>query len=743
MIRSLTGYSTRRPWRVIIVWAVVGIFVTIVGQALVFRVTHTDSAGFLPPQYDAAAALRVAEEEFGAEPDANAVTVLVARRDGKPLRDADEERIKDAVRELSATRLQMPWTDEQIRGLSEDYSQVPRVAFMTNAPDRSFALLDARLRGNSTDPSMHSLYRVFHDRAEQEFGEAGLRTGFTGGLADVVDRADAEETTQTVVGLLVVGLIVLINVFVFRSVLAAFVPLLAVSVVGGTAVGTVVGAALLTGFDLDPGTPSMIGTVLVGIGVDYFLFLLFRFREELRRRPQEHHRLVAADVAGRVGTAVTSAALTIVAAFATLGVATFGQFRVLGPSVAVSVLVMLVASLTLMPALLAVTGRKMFWPSRILSEKAGRPGAAGRTGEWVARRPLPVLVASVTLLGALAAGVVGVRMDFSTGGTPHDTAAAATAREIAGALPPGVSDPTTVYVTADDDRTLDSRELDVVHRALSEVDGVGKVAAPVFDADRTAARLDAYLTVDSQSQRARDLVAGPVRQAVREATPAGLTSHVGGTAAVFADVATAVDRDLRTVFPVAAALIALILVVLLRSLAAPVVLMVAVGLCFAATFGASALAFQHIGGEAGVTFVLPLVLFLFVVALGTDYNILISDRLREEMAHGGPVRAAVARAVRHTAPAVATAGVVLAASFGSLAVNADPSTRQLGFATALGILLSSFVVSLLLVPAAAALLGRGMWWPVRVARVRRDGTSHDTAEPEGHRTEDRPLSRRP
>ncbi len=203
------------------------------------------------------------------------------------------------------------------------------------------------------------------------------------------------------------------------------------------------------------------------------------------------------------------------------------------------------------------------------------------------------------------------------------------------------------------------------------------------------------------------------------------------------------DRDLRTVFPVAAALIALILVVLLRSLAAPVVLMLAVGLCFAATFGASALAFQHIGGEAGVTFVLPLVLFLFVVALGTDYNILISDRLREEMAHGGSVRAAVARAVRHTAPAVATAGVVLAASFGSLAVNADPSTRQLGFATALGILLSAFVVSLLLVPAAAALLGRGMWWPVRVARVRRDGTSHDTAEPEGHRTEDRPLSRRP
>ncbi|MEV4194873.1 MMPL family transporter [Streptomyces toxytricini] len=743
MIRAVTGFSTRRPWRVIVVWAVLGIFVALMGQALVFRVTHTDSAGFLPAEYDAAAALRVAREEFGAEPDTDAVTVLVARRDGEPLEEADKKRAEAVARELSATRLEMPWTEEQIRGISEDYSQVPRVALVTTAPDGSFALLGARLRGNSTDPGMQSVYRVFHDRAEQEFGEAGLRTGFTGGLADVVDRADAEETTQIVVGLLVVGLIVLVNVLVFRSVMAAFIPLFAVSVVGGAAVGTVVGAALLTGFELDPGTPGMISTVLIGIGVDYFLFLLFRFREELRRRPEEDHRLVAADVSGRVGTAVTSAALTIVAAFATLGVATFGQFRVLGPSVAVSVLVMLVASLTLMPALLAVTGRKMFWPSRTLAAAAGqRPGSAGRTGELVARRPVLVLAASVALLGALAAGVAGVRMDFGAGGTPHETAAAATAREIAGALPAGVSDPTTVYVTADGGRVLDAAEVGVVQRALSSVAGVGEVAAPVFDADRTAARLDAYLTVDSQSQRARDLVAGPVRQAVREATPAGLTAHVGGTAAVFADVATAVDRDLRTVFPVAAALIALILVVLLRSLAAPVVLMLAVGLCFAATFGASALVFQHLGGEAGVTFVLPLVLFLFVVALGTDYNILISDRLREEMAHGGPARAAVARAVRHTAPAIATAGVVLAASFGSLAVNADPGTRQLGFAMALGILLSAFVVSLLLVPAAAALLGRGMWWPVRATRGRQNGTDRAVSEPLRRRAEDLQASHR-
>ncbi|KJY45402.1 multidrug transporter, partial [Streptomyces sp. NRRL S-444] len=181
----------------------------------------------------------------------------------------------------------------------------------------------------------------------------------------------------------------------------------------------------------------------------------------------------------------------------------------------------------------------------------------------------------------------------------------------------------------------------------------------------------------------------------------------------FADISSAVSGDLQVVFPVAAGLIALILILLLRSLLAPLVLMISVGLGFAATLGASALVSQNLLDRPGVNFMLPLVLFLFVVALGTDYNILISDRIREEMEKPGPARAAVARAVRHTAPAIATAGLVLAASFGSLAVNPNPGTQEIGFATALGIVLSAFVLSVVLVPALAALLGRSIWWPVR------------------------------
>ncbi len=332
------------------------------------------------------------------------------------------------------------------------------------------------------------------------------------------------------------------------------------------------------------------------------------------------------------------------------------------------------------------------------------------------------------MLGTLAAGLVGIRMDYGQAGPGGErTASARTAAEVARSLPAGVSDPTSVFVTATDGGPFTADRLNGLATALAGVRGVGRVAPPVIAEDARAGRIDLFLTADPQRQEARDLVSGPVRDAVAAHRPAGTEAHVGGTAAVFADISTAVGEDLRVVFPVAAALIALILFLLLRSLLAPVVLMLAVGLGFAATLGASTLVFQHALDRPGVDFSLPLVLFLFVVALGTDYNILVSDRIREEMERPGPARAAVARAVRHTAPAIATAGVVLAASFASLAVSPAPSTQETGFATALGILLSAFVLSIVLVPALAALLGRALWWPLRPRRSEQPAA--ETREP--------------
>ncbi|MFJ4092246.1 MMPL family transporter [Kitasatospora sp. NPDC089913] len=731
MIRALTRFSTRNAWKVIALWAVLGIGLTLLTPMLMSRVTQSQSGDFLPASYDSAAALRIAEKNFGIDPDATTVTVLVARADGKALTPADEKRIEGEAAKLAQRRVEMPREKDEPSFLVPDRSQTPRVAPAMVAPDRTFELLTAELTGNAADDGVRKVYRAFRDATRAQFTEAGMRTGFTGGLAEASDTDDANRTAATVGGALLMGLIVLINVLVFRSVLAAVLPLLAVAFISGVAGGAVAGAASLTGLKLDTTTPGLIAVVLLGIGIDYLLFLLFRFREHLRARPEQPAREAAAEVAGRVGTAITSAALTIVAAFATLGVASFGQFRSLGPAIAVAVLVMLLGSLTLMPALLAACGRRMFWPSRSLRRQP-REGVAARFGALVARRPAAMLFASLALLGALAAGTVGIRMDYGQGGGSK-TAAAATATEISRALPAGVSDPTGVYVTAADKGAVDPGRLAGLSRALGGVEGVGQVGGTVLSPDGRAARIDLYLTADPQSAKARELVSGPVRDAVAANTPAGTSAHVGGTAAIFADISVAVDHDLAVVFPVAAALIALILLLLLRSLLAPLVLMLAVGLGFAATLGAATLVFQHGLDKPGVSFTLPLVLFLFVVALGTDYNILITDRIREEMERPGPVRGAVARAVRHTTPAIATAGLVLAASFASLATT--PGSEQVAFAMTLGILLSALVLSLVLVPAMAALLGRGIWWPLRpTPRHASDGAEavapHREATPE-------------
>lgn len=710
MIRALTGYSTRHPWKVIALWAVLGVVLSALAPTLIARVTQHRTGDFLPRSYDSAAALQIAEEHFGVNPDATTVTVLVARTDGKALDASDRRRVGAEAATLAQRRVVMPREDDMPEFLVPDRSQTPRIAPAMTAPDRSFELLSVQLAGSPSDTGVQGVYRTFRDAARTQFSEAGMRTGFTGSLAETVDTTDAHETAAMVGGALVLGFIILLNVLAFRSALAALLPLLAVAVVGGVAVGAVAGAAMNTGHKLDAGTPGLINVVLLGIGIDYLLFLLFRFREQLRDRPEQPAREAAEEVSGRVGTAITSAALTIVAAFATLGLATFGQFRSLGPAIAVAVLVMLLGSLTLLPALLAAAGRKLFWPSRTLHHKP-REGRAARLGTLVTRRPLLMLTASVALLAALAAGLIGMRMDYGRGDSGDRTPAAATAAEISRSLPAGVSDPTSVFITAKDGGTLTTAGFDSLSHALAQVGGVGKVARTVLNEDHRAARIDVYPTADAQSRQARDLASGPIRAAVARHAPAGTTAHVGGTAAVFADISTAVDHDLRIVFPVAAALIALILLLLLRSLLAPVVLMLSVGLGFAATLGAATLLFQHGLGRPGVDFTLPLVLFLFVVALGTDYNILIADRIREEMRRPGPARAAVARAVRHTAPAIATAGLVLAGSFATLATS--PGSEQTAFALTLGIMLSALVLSLVLVPALAALLGRAIWWPVR------------------------------
>jgi putative drug exporter of the RND superfamily len=213
-------------------------------------------------------------------------------------------------------------------------------------------------------------------------------------------------------------------------------------------------------------------------------------------------------------------------------------------------------------------------------------------------------------------------------------------------------------------------------------------------------------------------VRGPLRDTAHHAAPAGTSALVGGITAVYVDIQKAVNHDYEVVFPIAAVVIMLILGLLLRSVVAPLYLMASVGLGFAATLGSTVLIFQNFDGQPGLIFLLPIIMYLFVVALGTDYNILMIARLREEAREGRDPREAAAMAVRHAGPTVAAAGVILAGTFASLMLAGNSTLTQMGFAISFGIAVAAFVMALFFTPALTALIGHAAWWPGHADTVR-------------------------
>ena len=232
-----------------------------------------------------------------------------------------------------------------------------------------------------------------------------------------------------------------------------------------------------------------------------------------------------------------------------------------------------------------------------------------------------------------------------------------------------------------------------------------------MSSDKATAAYTVTMSYNPQSTAAVSVLKTKLRPGAHAAAPAGTYALVGGTTAVFADIQKAVNHDYAVVFPVAALIILVILALLLRSLVAPWYLMVSVGLGFGATLGASVLVFQGLAGQPGLVFLLPVYMYLFVVALGTDYNILMIARLREEAKEGMEPRQAAAVALQHAGPTIGAAGLILAGTFASLTLAGNTILSQLGFAVSCGIVLAAFVMAMFFSPSLTTLIGHRAWWP--------------------------------
>jgi putative drug exporter of the RND superfamily len=487
-------------------------------------------------------------------------------------------------------------------------------------------------------------------------------------------------------------------------------PIILVGAISVIANGLIDTAAKIFDLQKDGSTSVILIVVLYGIGTDYILFFLFRYRE--RMREGEEHRAAVAHALERAGEAIASAGGAVVVAFLALVLSTLGIFRSIGPSLAIAVAVTVLAALTLVPAVVTVLGRALFWPSK----KWKNPPTGtrfGKIGDSLGKHPVRYAVASGGLLAVLAVFALGFNPTFDLGSSSSaanvESAQAAQTLE-GGGFSAGAVQPTPVVLSSS--ASLAQATVDEFATRLQGVEGVAQVlGGQVSPTDPSTAIVTTVLKYDPASDAALTAMRDVIRPAVHDAAPEGTRAYVGGLTSIFVDFQSAMNRDYAVVFPVAALIILVILALLLRSLVAPLYLMVSVGLGFAATLGACVIVFQHIGGNQGLIFLLPIYIYLFVVALGTDYNILMIARLREEARAGRSARDAAAEAVRHAGPTVGAAGVILAGTFASLMLAGNSLLTSMGFAISFGIAMAAFVMAMFLTPALTALVGHAAWWP--------------------------------
>ncbi|WP_213456217.1 MMPL family transporter [Rhizomonospora bruguierae] len=695
MFGTLARGVVRARWFVILAWLVAAAAVILTAPSF-SSVTQSDQSAFLPASAESVRAARLASEAFPSDNGASAV-VVVQRRDGRPLTEADASSLIDVAGRLNQSK---PAT---LRGVAFDPAQ-------NVAQNRSVALLSAQFTGSPEEPAVTDAVRALRTRARDALAGTALTAGVTGQAAIVVDNKESFAGAEKVVTIATVVLIVVLLLLIFRSPLAALLPLLSVGLVFGLSTSVIAAVATVLHFQVGQEVTTLLTVVLFGIGTDYILFLLFRYRERLRAGDSPREAVVAA--VERVGEAIASAAFAVIAAFGALALALLGFFSTLGPSLAIAVAVMLLAALTLVPAIVAVLGPRVFWPSRSW-RRAPRGRGFPALGRFVGRRPGPVLLGTLVLLGALAAGVAEFSPDYDPiDQLPPGTESTVAFKDLQRGFPAGALQPTEVYVRAD--RPVTEAEIGELVGALRSVPGVATPLPPRATADGRTVSVPLILQGAPFAASSLDLVSGPLRSTARGAAPAGSLVLVGGQTMAFADIRATTDRDFSLIFPVAGALFVVILALLLRAALAPLYLVAVVVLGFAATLGASVWVFQGALGHAGLSYLIPIVLYLFVTAIGTDYNILMTARLREEVRAGRSSREAATLAIAHAGPSIAAAAVILAGTFGALLISGVPFFVQIGFAVTLGILLVAFVVSILLVPALTAIAGRAAWWPGRV-----------------------------
>ena len=693
-MRRFSEFIVRRRLWVIGAWLLAAILIVSLSPSL-SSVESNNENGFLPKGYESVKAIDVANQISPNSQDATDLIVF-KNKDNQVLSASDLAEINSVVNTLGHKHLS--------RVLSVTVSP------QELAPNHKVQLAQVTYSGNSQDTATIDAVKTVRDNLNSELNGTGLSGVVTGQEAIGYDTQGTSQRALKIVSLGTLLLVLVLPAIIFRSPFAGLLPIVAVGVVDFIASSLIADAAKLFNFQVSQQLSVIFTVVLFGIGTDYMLFLLFRYRERLRSG--DHSREAVSYALSRAGLAILSAALVVLTSFSALFFAKFGIFSTMAPSLVICVAVMMLAALTLIPALVSIIKEKIFWPSKNWNTKSLTPTLSKKIGTTVAKRPSVVVAIVVALLVILSGFALGYKPDFSSFSQPPKGTESATGyNELVSAFPAGVLDPTEIYVSSS--TPLTAQELASLTQRVVHAQGVSSLEPLQITPSGKIAVIPVILKDDPSSATALNNVAGPIRQAAHSVNLPNSKVYVGGYTSVFADIKAVTSRDLKVVFPIAALFIFIILTIVLRSLVAPVFLLLCVGLGYIATLGATTLIFLRLGSAAGLIFFIPLFMYIFVVAIGTDYNILTITRLREEVGEGHSARKAADLTVEHSSATVASAGLILAATFGSLLLAGISFLSQMGTAIAIGVILAAFVIAPFLIPSISALVGYAIWWPGR------------------------------
>ncbi|MCX4749729.1 MMPL family transporter [Kitasatospora sp. NBC_01287] len=700
MFHRIGQFVVKRAWWVIIAWVVAAVAVIASAPALT---TSDNESDFLPSHYESIVASNLQQQAFPSAFTPNAM-LLFERTDGGQLTSDDKAAINKVVTGLTAEHIKYVQVITPVGGGSAGAEKAV-------SKDGKYALSQVGYTKDAPQDSSVTTKQL-RDDAKSLANGSNLKVQLGGQAAQNLDQKDSSSSADALIFLGSFLLIVVILAIIFRSAIISILPLLLImAVMMPTSNALIADATKLFDLKANSTMSAILIVVLLGVGTDYFLFLMFRYRERLRAGEERKEAMINA--IGRVGEAIASAAGAVTVAFAVLILSSLGLFKAIGPALAIAVVTTAIASITLVPAVLSVIPeRALFWPGKKwMHEKDGARFAA--LGRMTQRHPARVAAASGGVLILLTLAALGYKgtFDLASGSMPKTKESMVVQNTVMSAYSAGASDPSQVYLTSTNGTPLDPSAFPAYEQALSGVKGVADVAAnPQVSNDKLTADFVVTLKDDPASNAAIDTMDG-LRKAAHSAAPAGTKALVGGQTAVEADINAAMDHDYKVVFPIAAVLIMVILGLLLRSVVAPWYLMASVGLGFGATLGATSVVFQKFDHQSGLMFMLPIFIYLFVVAIGTDYNILMIARLREEAREGRDPRAAAYEAIKHGGPTVAAAGSILAASFATFMLAGNVLFSEIGFSIAFGIALAAFVMAMFFTPALTALLGKAAWWP--------------------------------